>query len=194
MDVVQWYSVGLVGFLVIVAILARIRDHRSAYWASILRILFIRRAPSLLQVSQQCSYHETVLILVLLLGNIAASATQVQSTSDLAQRTASIALVNLVPLALGGHMNIVLALTGLNLSDITYIHFWLGQIVVIQALLHTGSSFMHHESWKNDRLHISGLLVSRDSLQSTLLTIATGHVISHLRPVVITPLCQASFV
>jgi DMSO/TMAO reductase YedYZ heme-binding membrane subunit len=52
------------------------------------------------------------------------------------QRTGLLSLVNLIPLALGSHMNSVVSCYGLGYKAYSAIHRWMGQVAVIEGVIH----------------------------------------------------------
>jgi hypothetical protein len=78
-----------------------------------------------------------VQVLSLISLNVVACAIYVEDSVALSTRVASVALVNLVPLYLGGRTSLLAnSLFGLDLPYYIMMHGWLGRICLTEALVH----------------------------------------------------------
>jgi hypothetical protein len=76
------------------------------------------------------------LLVAFIIGNIVCLTVEVKDVASLVKRSGMICTINLVPLALGEHMDVVVSWCGLSLEAYARMHEWLG-IVIVEGLLHT---------------------------------------------------------
>jgi hypothetical protein len=107
---------------------------------------------------------DAVLIAGFVVGNILCITIGAGDISGLIGRTGLMATVNLVPLALGGHMNPIVDCFGVRLGTYARMHRWLGRVAIIEGSVH---SIMAAKSRKLD-LHVpsqrAALIVSVSTL------------------------------
>lgn len=76
-------------------------------------------------------------VVVLIALNAAACAFQVSSQSQLGDRLGKLAIINLVPLLLGGRTSLIAnSVLGLPLSHYETLHRWIGRVCALEALAH----------------------------------------------------------
>lgn len=87
--------------------------------------------------SSNITVFAVVLIGLFILGNIAVSAVGIQSRTDLAQRLARLALINVIILFLGGRTNLF-ADKVLRCSFPNYylLHRWIGRVTLLEVIVH----------------------------------------------------------
>jgi hypothetical protein len=83
-------------------------------------------------ISGTTRYH-ALLVVVLLTGNVVCL---MDNRTKALQRTGLLSIVNLVPLALGGHMNSIVSSCGLGYEAYNAIHRWIGRVAVIEGVIH----------------------------------------------------------
>jgi hypothetical protein len=182
MDMTQWYAVALgaiaaacVLFSISRVIIKLFHAYASFYflkyvfYPEILRYLrgsdIITQILRYLRGPDSTTPFDAVLITGFVVGNILCVTIGAGNISGLIGRTGLIAAINLVPLALGGHMNLIASYCGVALGGYGRIHRWLGRVAIIEGSVH---SIMAARSRKPD-LHVpsqmAALIVS-DSISS----------------------------
>lgn len=78
--------------------------------------------------------------------------------SDLLKRSGLMSTVNMVPLFLGGRTSVLADRLGIPLHTYYLGHYWVGGMVIAQALLHAGFALLRHEVTLS-KITISGALV-----------------------------------
>jgi hypothetical protein len=78
-----------------------------------------------------------LLIAALFVGNASYLIVIVENHDDLSHETALLSTINLIPLALGCHMNFVLDLCGLSLDGQSRFHRWIARVALIEGLVHS---------------------------------------------------------
>ncbi|KIM93505.1 hypothetical protein OIDMADRAFT_61439 [Oidiodendron maius Zn] len=78
-----------------------------------------------------------LLVAALWVGNASYLIVTVRSRQDLLHETAMLFTVNLIPLALGSHMNTIADLLHVGLDGYIRLHRWIGWLAVIEGLVHT---------------------------------------------------------
>lgn len=81
-------------------------------------------------------------------------------TTDLISRTGVMASINMVPLFLGGRTSIVVDMLGVSVHSYYLAHHWIGRVVAVQGLIHSGLVISRVNSSTLDATHIAGLSVS----------------------------------
>jgi hypothetical protein len=79
---------------------------------------------------------DALLIIAFLAGNVLCLTLGMHDQAELMQRTGLLSTVNLVPLALGSHMNSVVSRCGLGFEAYHSIHRWIGRVAVIEGVIH----------------------------------------------------------
>ncbi|KAI1642175.1 uncharacterized protein F4817DRAFT_369653 [Daldinia loculata] len=95
----------------------------------------------------------TLLCVILTINGLCVGVNVRDGVSEVAKRLGRVALVNLVPISCGAHMNYVISICGIRLDQYARLHAWLGGIVIVEVTLHTifGRGAIHD---------IAGLLAS----------------------------------
>jgi hypothetical protein len=192
MDITQWYAVALgaiatayVLFYISKAIAKFSHTNASFYflkyvfYPEILRYLqgsdIITQILRYLRGPDTTTPFDAILITGFVVGNILCITIGAGNISGLIERAGLIAAINLVPLALGGHMNLIASYCGVAFGGYGRIHRWLGRVAIIEGSVH---SIMAARSRKLD-LHVpsqmAALIVS-DSIRShkAVLTLFQG--------------------
>jgi DMSO/TMAO reductase YedYZ heme-binding membrane subunit len=87
------------------------------------------------------------------------------------QRTGLLSLVNLIPLALGSHMNSVVSCCGLGYEAYSAIHRWIGRVAVIEGVIHVILAVVSQTPNLHSSTQIAALVVSLSlALKRGLLT------------------------
>jgi len=77
------------------------------------------------------------LIVAFVVGNVICLISEVKDVASLVKRSGVICTINLIPLALGEHMNMVASWCRLLLRTYARIHEWLGIVAIVEGLVHT---------------------------------------------------------
>jgi hypothetical protein len=85
---------------------------------------------------------------------------EVRSLSDLMIRSGSIALVNIIPLFLGGRRSFAPGRMGIPLHVYYLAHHCIGRMVILQGALHGILAVTVDQPWKFDMKTVSGITVS----------------------------------
>ena len=86
---------------------------------------------------------DVILIAVLFIGNVICTTVGVKDIPNLIGRTGLISIVNLMPLPLGGHMNLIASRCGISLEAYVSIHRWLAMAGIVEGLVHTAIAASH---------------------------------------------------
>jgi hypothetical protein len=78
-----------------------------------------------------------LLIGALFIGNASYLIVMVENHQDLSHETALLSTINLIPLALGCHMNSILDLCGLSLDGQNRLHRWIARVALVEGLVHS---------------------------------------------------------
>jgi hypothetical protein len=158
MDTIQWYAVALaaIAALSIVFYTTRIsiRFLRTYTTYHFLKHVFYPRVHKHLGGTTR---YYALLILTLLVGNVLCL------TSDrtkIVQRTGRLTIVNLVPLALGSHMNSIVSCCGLGYESYNAIHRWLGRVAVIEGVIHMIIAIISQKPNLHSSTQVAALVVS----------------------------------
>lgn len=89
--------------------------------------------------SEKATLFDAGLIVAFVVGNVICFTLEVKDVATLVKRSGVICTINLVPLALGEHMNMVASWCGLSLGAYARIHEWLGIVVIVEGLVHTAA-------------------------------------------------------
>lgn len=84
----------------------------------------------------------------------------IHNASDLISRTGTLASINIIPLFFGGRMSLIADFLGFSVHSYYLAHHWIGRVVVIQGLIHTGLVISRGDPWKFDAVQTSGISVS----------------------------------
>jgi predicted ferric reductase len=135
----QWYAVaiGAIGAFFLCVYILRIClrwiNHFAVYY--FLKYMYYRRIYTRLQGAT--TWFCALLIFFFLAGNAIYLYLSANNREGLLQQTGILTTVNLIPLALGGHMNFIVNMCGLAEEEYNWMHRWIARVVVIEALLHS---------------------------------------------------------
>ena len=152
MDITQWYAValGAIAAACILFSMSRVmiklsHTYGSFYflkWVFYPEIVsYLRWSNTITQIlrylggSDTTTPFDAVLAMGFVVGNILCITTG--DTSGLIERTGLMATVNLVPLALGGRMNVIGSYCGVGLGGFRRIHRLLGRVAIIEGSVHS---------------------------------------------------------
>lgn len=147
MELPAWYAIALGGLLVPFFI---------TYLCVLVAVLFqagteacVRRyatRPQLVRFVRYGSRVARVDIIVLflfLLANVIALSLYVDDLLTFVRRSGLICTINLMPLFLGGRMNVIVNSCRLSLHTFSRIHRWLGRIVILEGFIHVVAAVSH---------------------------------------------------
>lgn len=119
-------------------------------------------------------------ILVLIALNAAACAFQVASQSQLGSRLGKVAVINLVPLLLGGRTSLIAnSVLGLPLSHYETLHRWIGRLCAFEALGHLLIG-LSQKGWQFSAINIVVSITSESgSLQPLVLLLTSLTAVVH---------------
>lgn len=148
MDITQWYAVALGGLVVLFHIsyplLLILRISGTYIASSFLKHLYhprvrlhIRGSNRHIGLSSRTARFDVLLVILFLVGNAVCLSIEVKDVVSLTKRSALLCIINLVPLALGEHMNFVASFCGVRLSAYASLHEWLGRVVIAEGLIHS---------------------------------------------------------
>ena len=105
-----------------------------------------------------CLLHR--LVVLFLVGNAACFIVEVKDVASLTKLSGLLCIINLVPLALGEHMNLVASFCGVRLSAYVSIHEWLGRVVMAEGLIHSVAAISSRHLNLQSTLGVAELVVS----------------------------------
>jgi hypothetical protein len=134
MDIIQWYAVALAAiaalsivFYMLGISIGFLRTNATYHF---LKHVYYPRVHTYVRGTTR--YH-ALLVLALLVGNVICL---MDGRTKMVQRTGLLSIVNLVPLALGSHMNSVVSCCGLEYDAYNATHRWMGRVAVIEGVIH----------------------------------------------------------
>lgn len=137
MDTTQWYAAALaaiVALSIVFYILGRLIGFLCTYATyHFLKHVFYAHIHKYIRGSTR---FDALLIIAFLTGNVLCLTLSMNGRTELLQRMGLLSTVNLVPLALGSHMNSVVSYCGLGSEAYNAIHRWIGRVAVIEGLIH----------------------------------------------------------
>ncbi|KAI9784310.1 MAG: hypothetical protein M1839_002371 [Geoglossum umbratile] len=140
MDVTQWYAVALGGLVAVSVIsyllLSIIKIARTYTTIYFLKYLFYPQVHRYIRGSGKTTRFDVVLIVAFLVGNILCTTIGVKDIPSFTRRTGLMSTINLMPLSLGGHLNLVASRCGIAFEDYVRIHRWLGWVAIAEGLVH----------------------------------------------------------
>ncbi len=118
-----------------------------------------------------------LIILTYIVANGILLGIRTHSAADLRSRASTLAMINMIPLFFGGRMNFWIDYLGIRLRTYYLMHRWVGRMVVLQGLLHTGLAISASSRWDRDRLSITGTIVRPCSFPfSAQLLVGSWHI------------------
>jgi len=141
MNITQWYAIvlgGLAALCIVSYVLWSAFKFLHVYATFyFLKYLFYPQIHRRLRGPSKTTGFDAALIIAFLVANICCISIGVQDIKQLMQRMALMSTINLVPLAIGGQMNIIASHCGLTLNDWNHMHRWLGTVAVVEGLVHS---------------------------------------------------------
>ena len=141
MDVTKWYAVALgaiaalvLGFYLMQSVYKLVHTYATILFLKHLLYPQIHRR---LRGSGRTSRFDVMLIMAFLIANMLLISIGVRSKAHIIQRTGLLSIINLIPLALGGRINLVANWCGITLGDYSRVHRWLGRVAITEGLVHS---------------------------------------------------------
>ena len=122
------------------------------------RYLSYRYIPLGFRNSEPLSIASALLILLYVSANAVATFVGVTSGSDIRARSGMMALINMIPLGLGGRANLVTNKLGFSAATYSQAHCWVGRMAAIQSLIHLGTALQI--SHRMSTRLVTGIIVS----------------------------------
>ncbi|KAI9767639.1 MAG: hypothetical protein M1840_005510 [Geoglossum simile] len=142
MDITQWYAVALGGLVAVSVIsyllLSIIRIAHTYTTIYFLKYLFYPQVHR--YIRGKTTRFDAVLIVAFLVGNILCTTIGVKDIPSFTRRTGLMSTINLMPLSLGGHLNLVASRCGITFEDYSRIHRWLGWVAIAEGLVHAAAA------------------------------------------------------
>ncbi|KAM0132883.1 hypothetical protein ACHAP3_006172 [Botrytis cinerea] len=104
---------------------------------------------------------DVLLAVLFLVGNTVCLNVEVKDVASLIKRSGLLCIINLVPLALGEHMNLVASFCGVRLSAYASTHEWLGRVVMAEGLIHSAAAISSQPLNLQSTFGVAELMVSR---------------------------------
>ena len=165
MDLTLWYAVALGGLVVLFflsyRILLMIRVALSHAVFYFLKQKYYPLVHRYVRGSGKATRFDIGLVVIFVVGNVICLALEVKDVAGFVERSGAICTINLVPLALGEHMNIVTSWCGLSLGTYARMHQWLGIVAIVEGLVHTVVGAVSHKLNLHTTSGIATLVVSR---------------------------------
>lgn len=171
MDLTQWYAVALGGLVALLflshRILLMIRIALSYVASCLLKRKYHPQVHRYMRSSGKATLFDVGLIIAFVVGNAICLTLEVKdivslvNVATLVKRSGVICTINLVPLALGEHMNMVASWCGLSLIVYARIHEWLGLVAIVEGLVHIAAGAASQRLDLHTTSGIATLAVSR---------------------------------
>lgn len=136
----QWYAIiiatitsFLIGYFLLKTIIEFFNDKVLFY---IRKHLLYRRFHVYRRASSTTSWFQSLIICTFVLGNAVNLFLRANSRVDLMHQAGLLSIINLIPLGLGGHMNLVADSCGLDPESFNCMHRWIARVAVIEGLFH----------------------------------------------------------
>jgi hypothetical protein len=167
MDVTQWYAIALGGLFalpfitcLILAIIKKTGPYTKLHF---LKHVYYPQVHKYLRGSEKTTRFDLGLICVFLVGIVLCTSIRVRDISALARRSGLISIINLIPLSLGSHMNLIASCYGISLGTYGRIHRWLGRVAIVEGLIHTAAAASLKKPSFRKLPDIGGLTVGNNS-------------------------------
>lgn len=112
---------------------ARAVQHVRRYFLS---YVYYQQIPRCFRGSKDVAWFDVLLLLTFLAVNALFLSLGVRDIDAFIQRSGLLCSINLLPLFLGGHMNILANYCGIGMQVYARLHRWLGRVAVLEGLLH----------------------------------------------------------
>jgi hypothetical protein len=101
-----------------------------------------------------------VVIIAFLMGNVLYTTIRVKDVPRLIRRSGLMSIIILIPLLLGGYMNLIANHCGIRLGSYTRIHRWLERVAIVQGLVYTAAAVSLQKPDLRIPSDIGGLIIS----------------------------------
>jgi hypothetical protein len=163
MDITQCYAVALGGvvalFIIAKTFLTIFKYTRTYAKFYFLKYVYYPQIHKLLRGSEKTTGFDVLLIVVFLVGNVLCTTIRVKDIHGLTGRSGLMSIINLMPLSLGGHMNLIASRCGIRLGAYSRTHRWLGRVAIVEGLIHTVAAVSLRKSDLRMPSDIAGLTV-----------------------------------
>jgi hypothetical protein len=164
MDITQWYAVAL-GGVVALSIIASLfltifKCTRTDVKLCFLKHVYYPQIHKCLRGSEKTTRLDVVVIVAFLVGNVLCTTIRVKDVPGLTRRSGLMSTIILMPLSLGGHMNLIANHCGIRLGSYARMHRWLGRVAIVQGLVHTAAAVSLQKPDLRMPSDIGGLIVS----------------------------------
>ena len=155
MDIIQWYAAALsIIFYNLGISIGFLRTYATYHF---LKCVFYPRVHKYIRGTTR--YH-ALLVIALLVGNVLCLTLGTHDRTEILQRTGLLSTVNLVPLALGSHMNSVVSCCGLGYEAYSAIHRWIGRVAVVEGVIHVILAVVSQTPDQHSSTQVAALVVS----------------------------------
>ena len=160
MDIIQWYAVALAAIAAL-SIVFYLFGISVGFLRTYVTYHFLKHVfyPQVHKYIGGSTRFHVLLVIALIVGNVLCLLTV--GTNGLMQRTGLLSTVNLVPLALGSHMNSVVSCCGLGSEAYIAIHRWIGRVAVIEGVIHVILAVASQKPNLHASTQVSALVVSQ---------------------------------
>ncbi|KAH6884978.1 hypothetical protein B0T10DRAFT_409428 [Thelonectria olida] len=124
-----------------------------------LRDLYYALLPSWSCSSYCASWHEILLFLGFIIANVCCVTIGLNDITEFTKRLGHAALINLVPLCSGVHMNRLIGRKTLAYKYYPRFHRWLGAVVIVEAALHSVLAAVRNGVDLNQSPYVAGVIV-----------------------------------
>jgi predicted ferric reductase len=100
------------------------------------------------------------MIIVFLMENVFYITIEIKDIFKLTRRSELMFIIILMPLSLGGNMNLIVNYCGIGLDAYARMHRWLGGVAIVQGLIHTAAAVSLQKPDLRIPSDIGGLTVS----------------------------------
>ncbi|KAI9767709.1 MAG: hypothetical protein M1839_004370 [Geoglossum umbratile] len=182
MDITQWYAIALGGLVaasiisyLLLSIIRIVRTYTTIYF---LKYLFYPQVHRYIRGSGKTTRFDVVLIVAFLVGNVLCTTIGVKDIPSFTRRTGLMSTINLMPLSLGGHLNLIVSKCNITFEDYGRIHRWLGWVAIAEGLVHAAAA----ASIQKPSLHTSSQIAALIAAigMGTVLLSSTATVRRHL--------------
>jgi hypothetical protein len=122
--------------------------------------LHIRGFNQYIGFSSKTARFNVLLVVLFLIGNAVCLSVEVKDVASLIKRSGLLCIINLVPLALGEHMNLVANFCGVRLKAYASMHEWLGRVVIAKGLIHLMAAISSQHLNLQSTFRVAELMVS----------------------------------
>jgi hypothetical protein len=98
--------------------------------------LYIRGSNRYIRFSSKTTRFDVFLIVLFLVGNVICFNIRIKDVLNLIKRFSLLCIINLMPLALREHMNLVASFYGIKLNVYANMYEWLRRVVIIKGFIY----------------------------------------------------------